>query len=140
MLQKFQTVPKNGNEFTKEWRRLCKSPADKYGVLLELGGESLGRIFKAEISFGLLGEFIEALLLEYKCTDGRNILCILQHLCKTNRFQLSVQFMSSKEKEACEKLFDKIEQQMQEENELDISPKVINDTRKSYGLEATHSS
>ena len=94
-------------EFGRDWRRVCKTNRDKYEVLIQIGGERLGKIFHNEISFGLLGEFILALDCEYEDSHQDRVLDILHGLSTTNRFSLSVQFLTAKEKEAMKVLFGK---------------------------------
>ncbi|XP_071112227.1 dynein axonemal assembly factor 19-like [Haliotis cracherodii] len=99
-------VPQNSQEFVREWRRLALDK--KYHFLTEIGPEKLENIFKPEISFGLLGDFL-VVLLEGSQEELHIVLNILEAFSRTNRFSLSFQFMSSREKEACEKLFQKLE-------------------------------
>ena len=130
-----KTPPKNGHEFTKEWRKLSKVPSEhKYKLLLELGANTLGTIFKAEVSFGLLGEFIDILHSEFQETQAKDILDILDHLCKTNRFKLSIDFLSAKEKITCEKLFDKIQQVLEDREDSDSVMQLYSQTKVAYGL------
>ena len=101
-------LPKNGMEFSKEWRRNCKTSESKYQYLLHVGADNLGRIFKAEVGFGLLGEFICCLNEQFQQEETVNVLSILIELSKTNRFDLNLQFLSSKEQDACSALIEKI--------------------------------
>ncbi|XP_070570514.1 coiled-coil domain-containing protein 103-like [Ptychodera flava] len=101
-------LPQNGHEFARDWKRHCKSNADKYSFLIQLGGEHIGRIFKSEISFGLLGEILTSLDECYAETEHKSVLCILENLAKANRFSLSLDFLSSTEKSRAQKLFSKI--------------------------------
>ena len=75
---------------------------------MELGGEKLATIFKAEISFGLLGDILSCLNSEFKVEDTNAITSILEVLTKAGRFDLSLTFLSSHEKDTAEKLFDKL--------------------------------
>ena len=116
----FQTknIPKSGQEFVQYWRRYLKSLGEQYMYLLNIGGENLSKIFKTEISFGLLGDIIKALESKISDSDCEDIVDILQGLSQTNRFSLSVQFLSSKEKEICRNLFDKLNTMCGENSEL----------------------
>ncbi|XP_067685678.1 coiled-coil domain-containing protein 103-like [Haliotis asinina] len=117
-------VPQNSQEFVREWRKL--SLDKKYHFLIEIGPEKLENMFKSEISFGLLGDFL-LVLLEVSQEELHIVLNILESFSRTNRFSLSIQFMSSKEKEACEKLFKKIE-------DLNECSDRITSLRSVYGL------
>ena len=102
-------IPKNCHEFSKVWKRHCNTDTEKYHLLLKIGGEELGRIFKAEISMGFLGEFLVIL---HSCLEERDVMetvLILEELSKTNRFDLSVKFLSGKERSAASELIQKLD-------------------------------
>ncbi|XP_063951708.1 coiled-coil domain-containing protein 103-like isoform X2 [Lytechinus pictus] len=103
-------IPKNGHEFTKEWRNRKKSPGSCYSYLLDLGGETLSRIFRSEISFGLLGEIITALDNDAEEGHCGKVANILMCLTRAGRFSLSLDFLNKSEKEALSKLINKLEQ------------------------------
>ena len=68
----------------------------------------MGRIFQADLSFGLLGEFL-TVLAENVCHEDRDaILQILQSLSGTKRFGLNVDLLSESEKESSRDLFRKL--------------------------------
>jgi hypothetical protein len=90
---------KNGQEFVQYWRRYLKSIGDQYTYLLSVGGENLSNIFKTEISFGLLGDIVKALEYHIVDSDVDAVVGILEGLGQTNRFSLSIQFLSSAEKD-----------------------------------------
>ena len=103
-------IPKNSHEFSKVWKRHCNTDTEKYQLLLKIGGEELGRIFKAEISMGFLGEFLVIL---QSCLEERDVMetvLILEELSKTNRFDLSVKFLSGKERSAASELIQKLDE------------------------------
>jgi hypothetical protein len=104
----FQTshLPKDSQEFTRDWRRYHKSTAEQYKFLLEMGGDHLGQIFKTDIN--LLGDFLVALDSEYQDQDSETVTAILESLSSAQRFTLSVQFLSGKEKKSCESLICKL--------------------------------
>lgn len=110
MLFAFQSdnLPKNGQEFVKEWRRHHKTHESQYSYLLEIGGSRLTEIFKTEISFGLLGDLLTALCRAFDASDASAIITVLEALCSANRFSLSVQFLSSAERQVCVDLFGKL--------------------------------
>ncbi|XP_067825372.1 coiled-coil domain-containing protein 103 isoform X2 [Heptranchias perlo] len=108
--------PKTAAEFSRDWRRYYSTEPEKYTFLLHLGAEVLGKIFSAEIGFGLLGEFLVILCDHFQLIDGQAIYRILLHLSLTKRFDLNVDFLSSREREKGLKLFQMLQR------ELDGSP------------------
>ncbi|NXW52154.1 CC103 protein, partial [Nyctiprogne leucopyga] len=101
-------LPGTSAEFYRDWRRCLKSRKEKYQFLLELGGKALGRIFQADLGFGLLGEFL-TVLAENICHEDRDaVLQILQSLSGTKRFGLNVDLLSQSEKESSRDLFRKL--------------------------------
>ncbi|KAK4808406.1 hypothetical protein QYF61_004859 [Mycteria americana] len=106
--QELDQLPRTSAEFYRDWRRCLKSGKEKYQLLLELGGNALGRIFQADLGFGLLGEFL-TVLAENVCHEDRDaILQILQSLAGTKRFGLNVDLLSELEKESSRDLFRKL--------------------------------
>ncbi|KAJ7992157.1 hypothetical protein DPEC_G00275620 [Dallia pectoralis] len=98
--------PRTALEFSRDWRRLgCGTPGEKYGLLLSLGGEGLLAIFKAEVGFGLLGEFIEVLSTGLQPGDESSVTDILDSLSKTPRFSLNMSLLSPRERDTCQELF-----------------------------------
>lgn len=68
----------------------------------------MGRIFQADLGFGLLGEFL-TVLAEHVCHEDRaTILQILQSLSGTKRFGLNMDLLSESEKESSRDLFRKL--------------------------------
>ncbi|XP_053944125.1 coiled-coil domain-containing protein 103 isoform X1 [Cuculus canorus] len=109
ILQELDQLPRTSAEFYRDWRRCLKSGKEKYQLLLELGGEALGRIFQADLGFGLLGEFLTVLAENVCPQDGDAILQILQSLSGTKRFGLNVDLLSELEKESSRDLFRKLQ-------------------------------
>ncbi|KAM6295409.1 dynein axonemal assembly factor 19 [Aegotheles albertisi] len=106
--QELDRLPGTSAEFYRDWRRCLKSGKEKYQFLLELGGEALGRIFQADLGFGLLGEFL-TVLAENICHGDRDaVLQILQSLSGTKRFGLNLDLLSESEKESSRDLFGKL--------------------------------
>lgn len=103
-----QLTPHN---FLKTWKHELKTCQEKYNYLCEVGGASLGKIFKNEISMGLLGEFVDVLHQSHQKEDAESILDILWHLSTTKRFNLSLDFLSSKEKGFAQDLFKDLDNQ-----------------------------
>ncbi|NWU48543.1 CC103 protein, partial [Dromas ardeola] len=107
--QELDQLPGTSAEFYRDWRRCLKSGKEKYRFLLELGGKALGRIFQADLGFGLLGEFL-TVLAENVCHEDRDaILQILQSLSSTKRFGLNVDLLSESEKESSRDLFRRLQ-------------------------------
>ncbi|KAM9267509.1 dynein axonemal assembly factor 19 [Morus bassanus] len=107
--QELDQLPGTSAEFYRDWRRCLKSGKEKYQLLLELGGKALGRIFQADLGFGLLGEFL-TVLAENVCHEDRDaILQILQSLSCTKRFGLNVDLLSESEKDSSRDLFRKLQ-------------------------------
>ncbi|NWW47409.1 CC103 protein, partial [Pedionomus torquatus] len=107
--QELDQLPGTSAEFYRDWRRCLKSRKEKYQFLLELGGKALGRIFQADLGFGLLGEFL-TVLAENVCHEDRDaVLQILQSLSGTKRFGLNVDLLSESEKESSRDLFRKLQ-------------------------------
>lgn len=108
-LQELDQLPGTSAEFYRDWRRCLKSGKEKYQFLLELGGKALGRIFQADLGFGLLGEFL-TVLAENVCHEDRDaVLQILESLSGTKRFGLNVDLLSESEKESSRDLFRKLQ-------------------------------
>ncbi|NXJ84215.1 CC103 protein, partial [Trogon melanurus] len=106
--QELDQLPGTSAEFYRDWRRCLKSRKEKYQFLLELGGKALGRIFQADLGFGLLGEFL-AVLAENVCHEDRAaVLQILESLSGTERFGLNMELLSESEKESSRDLFRKL--------------------------------
>ena len=101
-------LPTNSTDFTKRWRKL-KENSQKYKFLLDIGGDKLLKIFHAEISFGLLGDILGALNQCLNPSDSEAVAHILTCLSQTNRFSLSLDFLSKSEKTQCSELLQKLE-------------------------------
>ncbi|XP_064030643.1 coiled-coil domain-containing protein 103 [Pogoniulus pusillus] len=107
--QELDQLPGTSADFYRAWRRCAKSSTEKYHLLLALGGEALGRIFQADLGFGLLGEFLKVLS-ENLCHEDRgSVLQLLQSLAGTGRFGLNVALLSRAEKESSRDLFGKLQ-------------------------------
>ncbi|RMX60372.1 hypothetical protein pdam_00021320 [Pocillopora damicornis] len=111
--------PKTAHEFTKIWKRYCKTEEEKYQLLLKLGGNELRTIFKGEISMGLLGEFLLILNNCLNEKDSSDIFNILTGLSKTNRFDLSLKFLGKEEKNAASSLIKRLEDVISSRETLD---------------------
>ncbi|NXS62485.1 CC103 protein, partial [Brachypteracias leptosomus] len=106
--QELDELPGSSAEFYRDWRRCLKSRKEKYQFLLKVGGEALGRIFQADLGFGLLGEFLVVLAENVCAADRAAVLQLLQSLAGTGRFGLNVALLSEPEKESSRGLFGKL--------------------------------
>ena len=135
-------LPQTAHEFTKVWKRQCKTEMEKYQLLLKIGGQELRTIFKAEISMGYLGEFLLVLhnCLEEKDTNA--VFNILMQLSKTNRFELSLKFLGEDEKIVASKLIKILEANTSGKESVDIESEeekqkyveLIQELGKIYGV------
>ncbi|KAK3083514.1 hypothetical protein FSP39_024487 [Pinctada imbricata] len=107
-------IPKDNQEFVRDWRRYYKTTAEQYNYLKSIGGTTLAKIFRTDIS--LFGDILKALDSEFMDSDCDVVLDIVENLTKTNRFTLSVQFLNSAEKEARNSLFAKLKNSKGSEN------------------------
>lgn len=126
-----QTAP----DFCRTWRRQCKTEQDKYQLLCRTGGTLLQKIFKSEISFGLLGEFIQALVNCWREHDAEEVYNILWNLSKTNRFGLSLQFLSSTEKHLTSEIFKMLQQCISTKGETEgFTERSLSELEQVYGV------
>ncbi|XP_033728877.1 coiled-coil domain-containing protein 103-like [Pecten maximus] len=137
-LQQANNLPKNGQEFARDWRRHHKTVESQYDYLLKIGGPRLGEIFKTEISFGLLGDILTALCQGFSNSDSSAVLAVVHGLTSANRFSLSVQFLSSKEKQVCSDLFHKLKSSNENQTEADGKhiQDQLNELEKIYQLKS----
>lgn len=135
-------MPQTTHEFTKVWKRQCKTELEKYQLLLGIGGQGLRTIFKAEISMGHLGEFLVIL---HNCLDEKDtnkVFEILQQLSRTNRFDLSLKFLAKEEKVVASKLFKQLEanicgsesEDRESEGERKVNVELIQELGRTYGV------
>ncbi|XP_067952101.1 coiled-coil domain-containing protein 103-like [Watersipora subatra] len=103
------SLPSSSNEFVLQWRKL-KGTGSRAEYLQKLliadnSASHIAVIFSSELPFGLLGEFIEAL--SGHCTDFDSSLLksFLYSLTTTGRFGLALTFLSSREKDSLNTLF-----------------------------------
>jgi hypothetical protein len=131
-------VPGNSHEFQKYWRKCQKDKAKKYQYLITIGGSMLTKIFKAEISMGLLGEFIDILNENWEEEDFPKIYDILHCLTTVKRFSLSLQFLSHNEKVVLADLFQKLHVGVAGQSEIESKSCVdidcLRSLEKCYGV------
>ncbi|MBN3296560.1 dynein axonemal assembly factor 19 [Amia ocellicauda] len=108
-IEESEFQPRTAAEFNRDWRRGTQSSAGKYHLLLSLGGEGLRRIFSTEIGFGLLGEFLSVLCENFQAGDQVAVTAILKGCSQTQRFGLSMAFLSQLEEQVCRELFQKLQ-------------------------------
>ncbi|XP_003222659.2 coiled-coil domain-containing protein 103 [Anolis carolinensis] len=120
--QDLERLPETSAEFYRDWRRCMKSSHQRYQLLLQLGPQSLGRIFQTDLAFGLLGEFL-VVLTENVCMEDQNtVLEILESFASTKRFGLNIELLGEQEKEGCRGLFKKLQKMASGPGELAESP------------------
>ncbi|XP_027764974.1 coiled-coil domain-containing protein 103 [Empidonax traillii] len=107
--QELAQLPGTAAEFHRDWHRCLRSGTERYRFLLELGGDTLCRIFRADVGFGLLGEFLRVLAENFHPGDGAAVLGVLQGLAGTGRLGLNVELLSQEEKESGRELFRKLQ-------------------------------
>lgn len=104
-----KTLPNSSLEFAREWKRLGTSKEERYKFLLFIDAQHLSKIFRVEISYGLLGEIIATLHDGYtNSAETFAVLDVLNSMSNANRFSLSLQFLSTQETMLCCDLFDKL--------------------------------
>lgn len=54
-------LPHTSQEFAREWRRQCRTAADKFRLMKQCGPEGLAAIFRVEVDGLLLGQMLQAL-------------------------------------------------------------------------------
>ncbi|XP_033104823.1 coiled-coil domain-containing protein 103-like isoform X2 [Anneissia japonica] len=125
-------LPSNGHEFIQQWKRLGECEQEKYNYLLQFNADQLFSIFKNEISFGLLGEILKLFNLYFTEDNLENVFLILWQLSNTNRFSLSIDFLSKEEKKDRDELMDKLQRTFEcgLETKIDCD---LNSLRKLYG-------
>lgn len=106
-------LPTSSNEFILAWRKV-KGPearAEYLNSLLMTKGGSLhlATIFKHEIPFALLGEFIKSMENKIELFDDAVIADFLQSLSHTGRFDLSLTFLGSDEKQSLNSILNHLE-------------------------------
>jgi len=104
------------NQFDRIWKRQCKNSLERFNFLTELDCSKIHHIFQAEIALGLLGEFISAIHENYKSEKSETIANILYTLTKCGRFELSLQFLSEKEKNSLSEIMDLLSTDWNSEN------------------------
>ncbi|KAJ8320493.1 hypothetical protein KUTeg_002080 [Tegillarca granosa] len=124
--QNTKSIPKDGQEFFRDWKRYYKTTEDQYKFLIQIGGEQLKKIFRAEISYGLLGDIIKALQEHFCDSDSLQVIEVLESLTHANRFSLSVQFLSSKEKSHCVDVLKNLKTYFSDQGSTDMIDRLLN--------------
>lgn len=112
-------------EFFTEWKKLGSNSAEKYNVLLRIGGPTLAKVFKIEIGYGLLGDFLQVLLKHFDSDDSLTIAEILTEFTATGNFGLSLMFLNSEEKNCCDQLMSLLQ-------ESSLDSKLIHSLQQKY--------
>ena len=94
-------IPSTPHEFILQWRKVSTTEARaeylKKILASERSYEHITGMFKNELPFGLLGEFITAVSGHCSIFDSSTLRSFLLCLTETGRFSLSLTFLSSKE-------------------------------------------
>ncbi|XP_065886394.1 coiled-coil domain-containing protein 103-like isoform X2 [Dysidea avara] len=93
-----ENKPRNCQEFLRQWRTLGEDMAAKYSLLIDMGPAQLHKFFSVEISMGILGELVTVLNKQWNNSHSAHIVSILEILSSSQRFNLSVKFLSQQEK------------------------------------------
>ncbi|KAM6960555.1 dynein axonemal assembly factor 19 [Aplochiton taeniatus] len=88
------------SEWSLDWRCLTGDSRGRYNLLLCHGGEPLSHMFRAEVPFGLLGEFLVVLSESLQCGHESKVIDVLEDLSQTARFSLNLALLSSQERKA----------------------------------------
>ncbi|XP_063816049.1 coiled-coil domain-containing protein 103 [Pseudophryne corroboree] len=115
MLQEALSEPKNAFEFTRYWSRI--DVKERYDFLVHFGAKKLSCIFQMEVPSGLVGEFLFVLEENFQSVHLEEVMVILQCLAETQRFHLSLLFLSDLEKERCKELFVKLQNAVNDKKE-----------------------
>ncbi|XP_062311681.1 coiled-coil domain-containing protein 103 [Osmerus eperlanus] len=99
-----QPLPRTTSELSRCWRQLAGACRGRYRLLLALGGPALRDIFRAEVGFGLLGEFLVVLCEGLQPGDEGRVTEVLEGLTQTPRFSLNLALLSPSERGRCETL------------------------------------
>lgn len=102
-------VPRTSQEFARDWQHRVKNVQERHDYLLVCGAPLLAELFQMDIGFGLLGDIITALSV-FKPENARVVLDILSVLKNSQRFVLSLKFLSKNDIESCEQLFKRLEE------------------------------
>jgi len=102
--------PKDANDFTKSWRRKCKTTEQKLAYLRGIEPEAFPLLFRAEMDPSVLDGVAEALRL---CATGPAVTAesevwagkLLQQLVRVNRFELTLQLADEKSTSAIRDVF-----------------------------------
>jgi hypothetical protein len=96
-------------------------------LLVRCGGKQLLRIFRTEISFGLLGDMVTALNKSFEPDQLDFVVEVLDALSQTGRFSLACQFLSSAEKAEISSLLDKIQSTAGDEQIIKLRESYLQD-------------
>ena len=80
---------------------------------------------------------------EFNEEDVKQILLVLKHLSETNRFKLSVEFLSGSEKQKCGELFNRIKSLSRSGEDgcrCEVDQSVLEETCNNYGIQMAEKS
>lgn len=93
-------------QFTRSWRMIKGSKERCQFLCKTCQTEDLQALFRTEIPFGLLGDFIDCVHANLDTVDHQLIFDMLNKLIHTGRFSLSLTFLGSAEKDRLRSILD----------------------------------
>jgi len=135
-------VPKNNQEFERDWRRNCPTSLDKYSYVLLVPPEAFPQIFKVEITPTTLAEIIievskntlqTEIFQPHDLADAQRIVRALSALTGAGRFSLASKLIAPKAKQALKGLFDRLQEAAtREEPRSGLSPAELDTLRAKW--------
>eukprot|EP00968_Pinguiococcus_pyrenoidosus_P011660 scaffold959_cov258-Pinguiococcus_pyrenoidosus.AAC.3 len=118
--------PKTSMEFSRDWRRRCRTAVERWQYLELIGPAGVARLFQFDMEATLLGEIVEVLFAKFcsaevsECAggdfpvelDGDEPLLIagwLDALSRSGRFGLNASLLSAAEGDHARRLVEKVE-------------------------------
>ncbi|XP_025107420.1 coiled-coil domain-containing protein 103-like isoform X2 [Pomacea canaliculata] len=116
--------PKSGQDFARDWQHRYKTQEQRYAYLMFTGADHLAKIFKTEVSFGLLGDILAALT-PFPEEDCETVINILSSIRGSSRFNLSLRFLNTKEKDTCSQLFQRLVKVVEHKGLVHLNMKLL---------------
>jgi len=107
--------PTNSHEFSKVWKRRCPDDKSRFVYLLSIDPERLKKCLEGDC---LLGEIVCVLhsSIDKIADNTETIVNILEIISSANRFSLSLNFLSSKEQEQLQVVFDALNSSLNQQH------------------------
>jgi len=131
-------IPRNIDEFQHKWRNI--EICERLGFVQDLGQPAIAKIFSTEIPPELLADFLYTFLtFGPSLTDMVVVVHTLDTVSQAKRFSLSVQFLSSVERQTAGQLVEKLRaglsDRQQDLAERGVTEWQILQIAKKFGLE-----